>query len=70
MLDPFARVGDIMTRRDEGTGLGLSLAKSFSELHGGTLELTSEPGTGTTVTVRFPPARAVARPGGGGGNEG
>ncbi|WP_335645131.1 sensor histidine kinase [Magnetospirillum sp. ME-1] len=37
-----------------GTGLGLPLAKSFAELHGGSLCLVSRPGAGTTVTVRLP----------------
>ncbi len=36
--------------RQSGPGLGLSLVKSFIELHGGRVELTSSPGTGTTVT--------------------
>ncbi|MBL8566444.1 MAG: PAS-domain containing protein [Hyphomicrobiaceae bacterium] len=40
--------------KHRGTGLGLSLAKSLVELHGGTLELYSEAGKGTRVTVRFP----------------
>jgi signal transduction histidine kinase len=37
-----------------GAGLGLSIAKSLVELHGGDIDLKSEPGQGTTVTVRFP----------------
>ena len=36
--------------RQSGPGLGLSLVKSFIELHGGTVEMDSRPGTGTTVT--------------------
>jgi len=36
--------------RQSGPGLGLSLVKSFIELHGGRVELTSSPGSGTTVT--------------------
>ena len=36
--------------RQSGPGLGLSLVKSFIELHGGTVELQSRPGSGTTVT--------------------
>jgi signal transduction histidine kinase len=38
------------TARQSGPGLGLSLVKSFIELHGGRIELTSSPGSGTTVT--------------------
>ncbi|MFM7083391.1 MAG: ATP-binding protein [Hyphomicrobium sp.] len=37
-----------------GTGLGLSLAKSLTEMHRGTIELESKPGIGTKVTIRLP----------------
>jgi signal transduction histidine kinase len=36
--------------RQSGPGLGLSLVKSFIELHGGRIELESRPGSGTTIT--------------------
>ena len=49
-----------MTRAHEGTGLGLSLAKSLTEMHGGTLSIASELNIGTTVTVKFPPARTLS----------
>ncbi len=58
-LEPFGQVGDIYSRPFEGTGLGLPLAKSLAELHGGSLSLESQPGKGTMVTVRFPPQRTV-----------
>ncbi|MEQ8966967.1 MAG: PAS-domain containing protein, partial [Azospirillaceae bacterium] len=45
--------------RQSGVGLGLALVKSFVELHGGTLELDSRPGAGTTVSCLLP----VAAPG-------
>ena len=54
VLQPFAQVEDPMTRGHEGLGLGLPLAKSLMELHGGTLTIDSEAGRGTTVTLRFP----------------
>jgi signal transduction histidine kinase len=47
--------------RHRGTGLGLSLVRSFVELHGGTVALDSAVGRGTTVTIRFPLGHAVAR---------
>ena len=42
-----------------GTGLGLSLVRSFVELHGGTVTIDSTPGQGTTVTCVFPVEHAV-----------
>jgi signal transduction histidine kinase len=42
-----------------GTGIGLSLVRSFVELHDGTVEIASVVGEGTTVTVSFPLAAAV-----------
>jgi signal transduction histidine kinase len=40
--------------RHRGVGLGLSIVRSFVELHGGRIDLVSTPGTGTTVTCTFP----------------
>lgn len=40
--------------RRRGAGLGLSIVKSFVELHGGTVRIDSKPGEGTTVICRFP----------------
>jgi signal transduction histidine kinase len=56
-LMPFAQVSSELSRRYEGTGLGLPLSKGFVELHGGTLSIGSEKNRGTRVTVRFPPDR-------------
>jgi len=61
VLMPFGQAESALTRRHGGTGLGLPLSKSFAELHGGSLSLASRPGSGTTVTVRFPPSRAIPR---------
>ncbi len=43
--------------RHRGVGLGLSIVRSFVELHGGRIELSSAPGLGTTVTCIFPNER-------------
>jgi signal transduction histidine kinase len=46
--------------RQSGPGLGLSLVKSFIELHGGTVEMDSRPGSGTTVTCHLNAAAVAA----------
>jgi two-component system cell cycle sensor histidine kinase PleC len=58
-LAPFVQLEDPMTRRHQGTGLGLPLTKSLVELHGGALRIESELGRGTTVLARFPAARVL-----------
>src|SRR5262249_17757319 len=58
VLTPFSQADNAYVRKQEGTGLGLPLVKSFIELHGGTFAIASELGVGTTVTVRFPPRPA------------
>lgn len=60
VLTPFGQVESALGRKFDGTGLGLPLAKSLVELHGGSLSLESEIGSGTTVTVQFPTQRLVA----------
>lgn len=58
-LEPFGQVANAMVRCHDGTGLGLPLARALAELHGAGFELESEPGKGTRVTVRIPPARVL-----------
>ena len=58
-LSQFGQVDSNLNRRYEGTGLGLPLTKALIEMHGGYLDLQSELGSGTTVTVRFPADRIV-----------
>lgn len=48
--------------RRSGAGLGLSLVQSFIELHGGNVELESEPGVGTKVVCRLPARRHAEEP--------
>jgi PAS domain S-box-containing protein len=61
-LEPFGQIEANDTRRYEGTGLGLPLARRLTELHGGSLTVVSEKGRGTTVSVTLPPARIDASP--------
>ena len=44
----------LFTTKNFGTGLGLSVVERILELHGGGLDITSEPGAGATFTVWFP----------------
>jgi signal transduction histidine kinase len=60
-LLPFGQVDNEHNRRQAGTGLGLPLARSLTELHGGTLSIASRRGDGTTVTVMLPAARDDSR---------
>ena len=55
VLAPFGQVENDLTRQYEGTGLGLPLVKSLVEMHGGSFEISSMPGEGTTMTASFPP---------------
>ncbi len=61
-LSRFGQIDGDLNRQHEGTGLGLPLTKALVEQHGGCLDLQSEVGVGTTVTVRFPAERIVASP--------
>ncbi|MBI3456912.1 MAG: GAF domain-containing protein [Candidatus Rokubacteria bacterium] len=57
IFEEFRQVGGPPGRRPEGTGLGLTLAKKFVELHGGRIRVTSEAGKGSTFTFTLPLGR-------------
>ena len=59
-MQPFEQVsGGDNSRKHDGTGLGLPLCANFMALHDGEIDVQSEVGTGTTVTVRFPADRTI-----------
>lgn len=55
----FGQVDSGLDRKHEGTGLGLPLTRGLVELHGGRMDIESEKGKGTTITLRFPLERTV-----------
>jgi len=59
IMEPFQIVENPQSRSYQGIGLGLPLARSLVELHGGSLTLHSEIGVGTAATLAFPPARTI-----------
>jgi two-component system phosphate regulon sensor histidine kinase PhoR len=60
IFERFYRVDRSRSREMGGTGLGLSIVKHVIQAHGGSVEVTSTPGTGSTFILRFP--RASIRP--------
>lgn len=54
IFDKFVQGDASASRRYNGSGLGLSLARELMELHGGTVEARSEPGAGSEFTATFP----------------
>lgn len=59
VFEPFYRTDDSRSRATGGYGLGLSLTKSIVDAHGGVIQLSSIPGTGTTVMIWLPEAPAA-----------
>ncbi len=58
-LSPFGQIETELSRTGSGAGLGLTLVDSLTKLHGGNLEIFSQKGIGTTVTVVFPADRVL-----------
>jgi len=57
VMEPFVQVENSLSRRHQGSGLGLPLAAKMTEMHGGKLAIVSEPGRGTRVSLTLPLAR-------------
>lgn len=62
-MSPFGQVDSALSRKYEGTGLGLPLTKKFVEIMGGTFRIESEVNVGTTITITIPltPPRHVLK---------
>ncbi len=62
LFQPFKRSQIAQNLKSEGTGLGLTLVKRFSDAHSAKVEVKSEPSRGTTVRVEFPKYRIIHEP--------
>ncbi len=59
LFEAFQQVDNSLTRKVGGTGMGLPLAKSLTELQGGTIQVESEPGIGSTFSFTIPTAPVI-----------
>jgi len=60
LAKPFVQVENQFTKTHKGSGLGLAIARSLIEMHGGSLDISSQVSSGTTVSFRLPQAKAGA----------
>ena len=60
VFDRFFRVDSSRSQGSGGTGLGLAIVQSIAVLHGGNVEISSQPGHGTRVTLQMPASSAFA----------
>ena len=62
IFEKFRQVGDTLTEKPSGTGLGLPICREIVEHLGGAIEVASEPGRGSTFTFRLPSATSGDSP--------
>ncbi len=62
LFQPFVQLDSRLSRRYDGTGLGLALVYRLTELHGGSITVNSEPGRGSRFIISLPWADAAAEP--------
>ena len=60
VFEPFTQIDSALSRRFQGSGLGLYVARALTEAHGGRLVLTSRLGVGTLAEIRMPPERVAS----------
>uniref|UniRef100_UPI003F6E7F5A sensor histidine kinase n=1 Tax=Elioraea sp. TaxID=2185103 RepID=UPI003F6E7F5A len=61
VFQPFVQLDSSLSRRYQGSGLGLFLSRALAQAHGGSLHLESAPDRGTTAVLRLPAARILRR---------
>ena len=59
IFEPFQQADSRLSRKIEGTGLGLAISRNLMELHGGSLDIQSKIGQGTSAHMRFPASRVI-----------
>ncbi len=59
IFQPFQQADNSLTRQHEGSGLGLPLVRNLVGLHGGDIDINSELGAGTVISVWFPAGRVL-----------
>ncbi len=56
IFEKFSQIGDVLTEKPTGLGIGLTISKKIVELHGGTMRIESVPGKGSAFTLTVPKA--------------
>jgi CheY-like chemotaxis protein len=62
LFQPFTQVDASTTRKYGGTGLGLTITRRFCQMMGGDVTIASEPGRGSTFTIRLPDTKSNGAP--------
>jgi signal transduction histidine kinase len=60
-MSPYGQIDSRISRKHQGTGLGLPISRSLAHLHDGEIEVDSEPGQGSRITLVMPPQRSLTR---------